>query len=89
MTDKPVTSAIRVATGLILCLTLVFLPTGIALIRQHNNFMPILLVNLLLGFTGIGWIVALIWSFTDNTREKRSVFEILESFKDDEPDKRD
>ncbi len=43
------TSTIRIIIGLILCATLVFLPIGVALIRQHNNFMPILLVNILLG----------------------------------------
>ncbi|MFS2317781.1 superinfection immunity protein [Maricaulis sp. D1M11] len=45
-----------------------FLPTLIALIRGHHNTFAIFLTNLLLGWTGIGWIVALIWSFTAKRR---------------------
>jgi hypothetical protein len=41
-----------------------FLPTGIALLRSHPNAAPIMLVNLLLGCTCLGWVVALVWSFT-------------------------
>jgi hypothetical protein len=39
---------------------LYFLPTIIA--RHKADFMGIFLLNLLLGWTGIGWIVALIWA---------------------------
>jgi hypothetical protein len=39
---------------------LYFVPTIIA--RNKVDFMGIFLVNLLLGWTGIGWIVALIWA---------------------------
>lgn len=41
-----------------------FLPSFIAMLRGHNNTFAIFLTNLLLGWSGIGWIVALIWSFT-------------------------
>ena len=41
-----------------------FLPTIIALVRKKTNFMPILLVNLLLGWTFVGWVVALVWAFS-------------------------
>ncbi|MGN7503540.1 MAG: superinfection immunity protein [Alphaproteobacteria bacterium] len=75
------TSAIRIIIGLLLCVTLILIPTGVALIRRHNNFIPILLVNVLLGVTGIGWIVALIWSFTANVKEKRSIKELLDGLK--------
>ena len=75
-------AAVRLIIGLVLCVTLVLLPTGIALIRRHKNFVPILLVNVLLGITGIGWIVALIWSFTSNVKEKRSIGQLLQSLKD-------
>jgi ABC-type sugar transport system permease subunit len=49
---------------LVVVLAIYFLPTGIAMLRSHPNFTPIFLVNLLLGWICIGWIVALIWSFT-------------------------
>ncbi|MHB8743160.1 MAG: superinfection immunity protein [Sulfuricaulis sp.] len=41
-----------------------FLPAFIAFRRQHRNRVAILVVNMFLGLTGIGWIVALIWAFT-------------------------
>lgn len=39
-------------------------PTVIACMRKHHNRLPIGLVNVLLGWTGIGWIAALVWSLT-------------------------
>ena len=75
-------AVIRVIIGLVLIVTLALLPTGVALIRRHKNFIPIFLVNLLLGITGIGWIVALIWSFTSNVKEKRSILDMIKALKD-------
>ena len=39
-----------------------FLPTIIAVNRRHHQRTPIVLVNTLLGWTVIGWFVALIWA---------------------------
>lgn len=39
-----------------------FPPTIVAWIRQHPNRVSIFLLNLLLGWTVIGWFIALIWS---------------------------
>jgi RsiW-degrading membrane proteinase PrsW (M82 family) len=44
-----------------------FLPFIIAERRKHKNKLAILITNLLLGWTVVGWIGALIWSTTDNT----------------------
>ena len=41
-----------------------FLPTIIAGHRGHPNMSPIWVVNLLLGWTVLGWVVALAWSLT-------------------------
>ena len=49
-------------------LALHFLPTIIAGVRHARNFGWILLVNVLLSWTVIGWIVALIWSIRDTPR---------------------
>jgi len=49
-------------------------PSMIAAYRNHPNLGPIILVNLLLGWTcGIGWIVALVWSLSaiDTSRTYR------------------
>ena len=41
-----------------------FLPTVVALVRHKRNTVSILLLNLFLGWTLIGWIVALLWAST-------------------------
>ena len=46
-----------------------FLPTIVALARRHHNALAIFMTNLLLGWTALGWIVALIWSFTAVRRQ--------------------
>jgi hypothetical protein len=40
-----------------------FLPSIVALVRSKRDVTAILLLNLLLGWTLIGWIVALVWAF--------------------------
>ena len=41
-----------------------FLPALIAFLRQHKNKLAIFLLNLLLGWTILGWVGSLIWSVT-------------------------
>ena len=41
---------------------LYFLPTLIASRREHRNLVAIGALNLFLGWTLIGWVVALVWS---------------------------
>ena len=48
---------------------LYFLPLLIAVPRNHHNAMAIAALNLLLGWTLLGWIVALIWSLTAVRRD--------------------
>ena len=45
-------------------LALYFLPTIIVLARRKKNVLGPVLVNVLLGWTVVGWIVALIWALT-------------------------
>ena len=40
------------------------LPAAIATFREHKNATPVWIVNIFLGWTILGWIVALAWSFT-------------------------
>lgn len=40
------------------------LPTIIAFVRNHHQRGPITVVNLLLGWTFLGWVVAFAWSFS-------------------------
>lgn len=41
---------------------LYFLPTIIAVVRSKRDTTAILLLNFFLGWTMIGWIVALVWA---------------------------
>jgi len=48
------------------------IPTFIALGRGHPNYIPILVVNLSLGWTVIGWVGALVWSLKSRQSERES-----------------
>ena len=41
-----------------------FIPTWIANARKHHNGDAIFTTNLFLGWTFLGWVIALIWSLT-------------------------
>jgi len=41
-----------------------FFPALIAILRRHHNRMAIVVLDVLLGWTAIGWVVAFIWSLT-------------------------
>lgn len=49
---------------------LYFAPTLIALLRGHPNMAPIIVVNFFLGWSLIGWVVALAWAFTAQERHR-------------------
>jgi len=53
-------------TGPLFILLLYCLPIGVAALRKHNALLDIMVTNLWLGWTGIGWIVALIWACDTN-----------------------
>jgi FtsH-binding integral membrane protein len=53
-------------TGPLLILVLYFLPIGIAAMRNHNRQLDIIVVNLWLGWTVIGWLIALVWACDSN-----------------------
>lgn len=56
-------TSVRILTGVIFLLTflpLYFLPAFLA--RKKRQFVPILLLNIFLGWTFIGWLASLIWA---------------------------
>lgn len=57
----------------LILLLLYFLPTFVACSRHHTNALAIFILNLFLGYTLIGWVVALIWAVynKDTTRVKK------------------
>ncbi len=64
--------AFPAGTGIILLVSLVvyFVPCFIALVRDHEQQGPIIMICLFTGWTGIGWLVALVWSFSSQRRRR-------------------
>ena len=50
-----------------------FLPTIIAILRQKTNTGSIFALNLLLGWSLIGWVVALIWALSSDNMRSQTV----------------
>lgn len=50
--------------NLIFIIIFYLLPTIIAVFSRKRNWLAITVLNILLGLTIIGWVVALIWSLT-------------------------
>lgn len=50
------------------CIALYLLPTLIAVTRKHPQSIPLAIVNMLLGWSVIGWIGALVWSLVSYRR---------------------
>lgn len=47
-------------------IALYLLPSILALIRRKKSILGIILVNVLTGWTGIGWIISFIWALLPN-----------------------
>ena len=60
------TSLLMVKVSLSLCLY--FLPAFVA--RHKRNAKAILVLNLFLGWTLIGWVIALVWAYVKDPNEK-------------------
>lgn len=56
--------------GLLIFLGAYLLPTIIAVARSRPNTFAIFLLNLFLGATGVGWVIALVWACTTTTIER-------------------
>jgi tetratricopeptide (TPR) repeat protein len=54
----------------ILVLVLYFLPTILSLILRRRNTLAIFAMNLLLGWTLVGWVVALVWALTKDNQNQ-------------------
>lgn len=48
---------------------LYFIPSVVAWKRKHRQFVPIMIVNLFLGWSFVGWVIALAWSFMSPSGE--------------------
>ena len=54
----------QISAGQVVLLVLYFGPAIVAAIRKHHQQNAIFIPNFLLGWTVLGWIVALIWATT-------------------------
>jgi hypothetical protein len=53
-------------TLFLILLVLHFIPTIVATKRRHNATLPIFILNLFLGWTLVGWVIALVWACTND-----------------------
>lgn len=59
-------------TILLLALVMYILPTLVAMLRNHHQVAVVFIVNLFLGWTFIGWVVALAMAMSTVRIEKES-----------------
>ncbi len=57
----------------LLIIALTFLPSWIAFRRKLRKRVAILVLNILLGWTGVGWMVLLIWSILSDDKDPQLV----------------
>jgi hypothetical protein len=62
-------------TFLLFLFAMYWLPTLIALVRQTPSALGIAALNFFLGWTVIGWILALVWALAANTSPQVIVIE--------------
>jgi hypothetical protein len=48
-----------------------FIPAAVGFLRHHRNENAIAVLNLCLGWTIIGWVVALVWASTDDVKGEK------------------
>ncbi len=70
-------NGVGIVVALIL-IALYFLPAIIASSRKHPSMMAIFAVNLLFGWTFLGWIWAFIWALTDNSHRGSQVVVVVQ-----------
>ena len=54
--------AVSAVVFLLVIVAVYFLPTVVAVQRGHHQAAAIAIVNIFLGWTFLGWVVALVWS---------------------------
>ena len=59
-------------TWVFIAFAIYFLPLIVAHIRQHNNIIAIAILNIVLGWTFIGWLAALLWACNCDTEKNNA-----------------
>jgi len=63
---------------------LYLLPMMIAFHRHHENYTAIFMLNLFLGWTGVVWVVCLVWAFISKPAPLRQTNDPVKSSKYEE-----
>ena len=64
---------LKVLVVLVVGGALYFLPSIITINRDHRHWLAIQILNLLLGWTVVGWVIALVWSLMDQPTQKPEI----------------
>jgi len=67
MAPQAILSVLSILIELVM-IVLYFLPTMIAYIRGRHNKITIMVLNLCIGWSVIGWIVSLVWALGPSQR---------------------
>ena len=60
--------AVRIVTGILLGTAMYCVPSIIALLRKHPQKGAIIALNILVGWTFVGWIIAFVWALTNQAQ---------------------
>lgn len=58
---------------------LYFIPSVIGIIRKHHNLFGLIALNVLLGWTILGWVGALIWSLLRSSKSQTIIYNSTET----------
>jgi hypothetical protein len=59
-----------ISTHAMILLATYMMPTFIAIARNHNQTTTIAILNLVFGWSVIGWVILLLWSANDNAKQE-------------------
>jgi Superinfection immunity protein len=62
--------------AVVVFLIMYFLPTIVAVCRRAKGDCGVLVINVFLGWTFIGWVVALAWAVSSDKRQKVKSFRL-------------
>ena len=66
----PMSHIIIYSVILIIGMIIYMIPSFVAYKRKHPQFIPILIIDLFFGWSGIAWVGVLAWSFSNVSKEK-------------------
>jgi heme/copper-type cytochrome/quinol oxidase subunit 2 len=68
--EDQMTTYLAVLVCIMVGCVMYMLPTLVAAKRQHHNATAITVLNIFAGWTVLGWLIALVWSFTSRPLDR-------------------